>query len=76
MKNLFTFFVALLAISYSYAQNSNTSTINKLNPMHNMPSIADYKNEVITALFDVGIDTSVIDKNVFWVNPNEILDCY
>ena len=74
MKNLFAFLIVLLAMSYSFAQNRDTFTFNKLNPIHNALSIADCKNEVITALFDNGIDTSVIDKNVLWINPNEIMD--
>lgn len=59
---------------FCFAQNSDTSALNRLNPMHNMLSNADCTSEVITALFDIGIDTSVIDKNVLWINSNEVLD--
>ena len=74
MKNLFSFFIILLTVTYSSAQNSDTSVMNRLNPTLTMLSVADGQNEVITALFDIGIDTSVIGKKILWVNPNEVLD--
>jgi Subtilase family len=74
MKNSLVFLITLFAVLYAEAQSRGTMILNKLNPIDNSISITDCKYEVITALFDIGIDTSVVNKNILWFNPKEVID--
>ncbi len=74
MKNIFVSFIAFFTIQCAEAQDRGTGVLNTLNPIDNSILSKECKYEVITALFDIGVDTTMIDKNRLWSNSKEVSD--